>query len=198
MTGNSWRALAALALIGTAVPIDARWTEVAPGQAAVAASRLAVVAPAHWNRWSVKPGKKAESWSFDGPLLNRIDFFSAIAPGEPLVKERNKKRDPLPKFAIGMGASEVAEMFERTSRITDNAADFAVDTVAPVAFAGGQGFRFTYHFTGQSTGLSRKGVASGAVIGGKLYLIAYTATALHYYDAGLTDAQTLMDSARLL
>lgn len=187
----------ALALIGGATA-HAKWTELAAGQpTAVAASRLTVSAPARWNRSSSKPGKKAESWSFDGPLLNRVDFYGAIAAGEPLVKERNKKRDPLPKFAAGMGASEVAELFERTARITEQSTDFAIDTVAPVTFAGAPGFRFSYHFTGQSTGLVRKGLATGAVIGGRLYLVSYTAPGLHYYDTGLADAQAIMDSARL-
>ena len=188
---------ATLGMLATAA--SAKWTEIAAGPpVAVAKSRLAVTAPPRWNMSSSRLSKKAETWSFDGPLLNRVDFFSAIAPGEPLLKETKKKRDPLPKFVATMLPTDVAEMFERTQRIANGAADFAIDTVTPATFAGNKGFRFTFHYTGGDETLTRKGLASGAVVGGKLYLVTYSAPAVHYFDAGLADAQAIMESARLL
>jgi hypothetical protein len=177
---------------------DAKWTEeVAGSRAMVAQSRLSVIAPARWNHWSARMSKKSETWSYDGPLLNRVDFYAAVGGGEALIKERSKKRDPLPKFAPNMQASDIAEMYERTSRISAGTSDFSVDTVVPAPFAGQKGFRFTYHYTAQDDTLTRKGIASGAVIGGKLYLITYTAPALYYFDTSLNDAQAIMDSATL-
>lgn len=192
--------LGAMVAIGlAAAAAEAKWTEVAAGQPVpVAKSRLAVTAPPAWNRTSARPSKKSETWSFDGPLLNRIDFFAAVAPGEALLRERDRKRNPLPTFAAAMLPNDVAELFERTQRIAAGTADFAIDTVAPATFAGARGFRFTYHYTGADETLTRKGLASGAVIGGKLYLISYAAPAVHYYDAGLAGAQAIMESARLL
>jgi hypothetical protein len=192
------KAAIAIAVLANAVSANAKWTEKAAGaRALVAQSHLSVVAPARWNQSSTRLSKKSESWSFDGPLLNQIDFYAEVAAGEPLIKEKSKKRDPLPKFAANMQASDIAEMFERTNRIAAGANDFTVDSVAPANFAGQKGFRFTYHFTGQDDTLTRKGVASGAVIGGKLFLITFTAPALYYFDAGVTDAQAIMDSATL-
>ena len=34
----------------------------------------------------------------DGGQLNDVTFYGGIEPGKPLVKERSKKHDPLPKF----------------------------------------------------------------------------------------------------
>lgn len=186
-----------LALALMTAPLQAKWTEMVAGnRVAVANSKLTVIAAPRWNQSSARPTKKSENWSFDGPLLNEIDFFGGVTPGEPLFKELDKKRNPLPKFVANMQASEVAEMYERTSRIAVGASDFVVDTVIPAKFAGHAGFKFTYHFT-QGEALGRKGIASGAIIDGKLYLISFTAPALYYYDARLADAQSMMDSATL-
>ncbi|MEO5494455.1 MAG: hypothetical protein ABIR08_10565 [Sphingomonas sp.] len=185
------------AALAATVAAQAKWTEMpAASRVAVAKSKMMVVAPPKWNQASVRLSKKSETWSFDGPLLNHVDFFAAVSPGEPLIKERNKKRDPLPKFAASMHATEVAEMYERTSRITQSANDFVIDTVTPVKFADRKGFRFSYHYTDGQT-LTRKGLAAGAIVDGKLYLITYEAPAIQYFDAGLLDAQTIMDSATI-
>jgi hypothetical protein len=188
----------AIAVLLIATAAEAKWTEkTAAARAPVAQSRLSVVAPARWNQWSARLSKKSETWSYDGPLLNRIDFYANIATGEPLTKERNKKREPLPKFAANMQASDIAELYERTNRIAANSNDFTVDTVSPAPFAGRKGFRFSYHYTAQDDTLTRKGIASGAIVEGKLYLITFTAPSLYYFDTGLTDAQAIMDSASL-
>ncbi len=184
----------ALALL-LAVPVGARWKEVAPARIAVAGSTLSVTADPGWNRWTKRPIKKAEVWSLDGPLLNRLDFFAGIAPGEPLAREHNKKREPLPKFRAAMRAPEIAELIERTLRITESAPDFVVEAVAPAAFAGDQGFRLRFRYTKGE--LVRRGEARGRVVGGKLYLITYAAPALHYFDTGLSRATAIMDSARI-
>ena len=186
--------IAALALL-LATPATAKWKEVAPARTPVAASGLSVVADAGWNRWTRKPIKKEELWSLDGPLLNRIEFFGGIADSEPLAREVNKKREPLPKFGATMHAADVAELIERTLRVTEGAPDFITEAVEPANFSGQPGFRLRYRYT---TGeLIRCGEARGSIIGGKLYLINYSAPALHYFDTGLPRATAIMDSARI-
>ena len=186
--------IATLALL-LAAPAAAKWKEVAAARTPVATSSLSVAADAGWNRWTKKPIKKEELWSLDGPLLNRIEFFGGIAAGEPLARERNKKREPLPKFAPAMHATDVAELLERTLRITQGVPDFVTEAVEPATFAGRPGFRLRYRYT---TGeLIRRGEARGSIVDGKLYLINYSAPALHYFDTGLPRATAIMDSARV-
>jgi hypothetical protein len=182
----------ALALL-LAVPVGARWKEVAPARIAVAGSTLSVTADPGWNRWTKRPIKQEEVWSLDGPLLNRLDFFAGIAPGEPLARERNKKREPLPKFKAAMRAPSVMRSVRSISSAISGAPDFVVETVAPVAFAGDQGFRLRFRYTKGE--LVRRGEARGRVVDGKLYLITYAAPALYYFDTGLARATAIMDSA---
>jgi hypothetical protein len=177
-------------------PASAKWLIVAPDKAVpVAKSKLAVVAPAGWNRWSKQPTKQSELWSFDGPLLNRLHFYGGVSAGQPLAKERNKKREPLPKFASNMKATDVVEAYEQTLRVTEGANDFVIEAIEPTQFAAHQGFRFAYRYTAGE--LTRRGEARGAIVGGKLYLISYAAPALHYFDAHLAKAQAIMESANV-
>lgn len=187
--------VAVLALLAIAAPASAKWTEVGANRTVVAGSALSVMAGPGWNRWSKKPIRKEELWSFDGPLLNRIEFFGGIASGEALARETNKKREPLPKFAASMKAAEIADLVERTLRVTEHAPDFMFETVEPMAFAGKPGFRFRYRYT--SGELIRRGEARGGIVAGKLYMIAYSAPALYYFDAHLPRAAAIMESARI-
>lgn len=180
------------------VPLYAKWTLMPPsGRVAVANSAMTVVPGQGWNMNSARPSKKGEMWSFDGPLLNQVEFVGGVANGEPLVKERSKKQQPLPKFSSAMLAPDVAQAYEQTQRIVTGSPDFTVDAMEPASFAGHPGFRFTYHFTRPDEELTRKGEARGAIVGGKLYMVTYTAAALHYFEAGLPSAQAIMDSAKL-
>jgi hypothetical protein len=189
------RLFAGCALLCLASSANAKWTEVEPAKTVVANRTMSVTAPPHWNRWSEKPIKKEEFWSFDGPRLNKIEFFGAIADGEPLAKETNRKREPLPKFSAAMRTSDVVDLLERTTRIVEGAPDFQVDAVEPASFAGKKGFRIAYHFTAGD--LAERGEARGAIIDGKLYLIKYTAPALYYFEANQTPAMQIMESASI-
>ena len=186
--------LGALAL-GMAAPATAKWTEVAAGRTSVAHSMLSVSTGAGWNRWSKHPIKVEELWSLDGPLLDRIVFLGGVADGQPIAREANRKREPLPHFAATMRPTDIAELLERTTRITEAAPDFTTEAAAPATFAGRPGFRLRYRYTVGE--LTRRGEARGAVIDGRLYLIVYSAPALHYFDTDLPRATAIMDSARV-
>ncbi|KTT75371.1 hypothetical protein [Sphingomonas endophytica] len=184
----------ALALL-LAAPAVAGWKVVAPTRVTVAQSTLSVTPDAGWNRWTVKPIRNEERWSLDGPLLNRLSFYGGIAQDEPLARERNRKREPLPKFDRTMRATDIAELIERTVRITEEAPDFVTEAVEPATFAGQPGFRLRYRYTAGE--LVRRGEARGRIADGRLYMIVFTAPALHYFDAGLPRAAAIMDSARI-
>ncbi|HYZ47295.1 MAG TPA: hypothetical protein VE567_00210 [Sphingomonas sp.] len=187
-----------LALVAfSAAPISARWTLMPETRVAVAKSGMTVLPGQGWNSWSVKPGKKGELWSYDGPVLNQIEFIGGVASGEPLARERNKKDKPLPKFSAKMLPTDIAQAYEQTQRIVAQSPDFTIESMEPVTFAGHPGVKFTYRFTKPDEELSRKGEARGAIVGGKLYMIVYTAPALYYFDAHLPKAQAIMDSAKI-
>jgi hypothetical protein len=187
--------IAALAICNPAL---AKWKTMRDARpVAIAKGPMTVTPGAGWNQDQIRVFKKGETWSLDGPLLNTVDFYAAIGSGEPLAVERNKKRQPLPKFSADMLPTDVAQLYEQTARIVLGTSEFSVDAIEPATFLNRQGFRFTYHYTRPDEELARNGEAEAVIVAGKLYLIAYTATALHYYDAGLPSAEALMASASL-
>ena len=142
--------------------------------ATVAGSSLSVKPPRDWNRLDAKPGKFAETWTLDGEQLNDVTFYAAVEPGQPLVRERNKKRDPLPKFAKTTLLIEVPELLEGTYRAYKKIADFNLTGSYPDKFLGQDGIRFTYDFV-DADALPRKGEARAALIDGKLYMATFDA-----------------------
>lgn len=85
-------------------------------ETAVAESTLTVRPSRDWNQLGKRIGKNTETWTLDGPQLNDVTFFGGIAPGKPLVKEKDKKREPLPKFTKNTLLAEIPELLERTTR----------------------------------------------------------------------------------
>ena len=117
------------------------------GQAAeVAGSALSVVPPRDWNRLDIKPGKVAETWTLDGEQLNDVTFYGGVEAGMPLVRERDKKRQPLPKFSATTLLIEVPELLEGTYRAAKQIGDFKVTGSTPGRFLGKDGVQFTYEY----------------------------------------------------
>jgi hypothetical protein len=96
-----------------------------------------------------------------------------------------------------MLAPDIAQLFESSYRVSVGTSLMSIDSVEPATFAGQPGFRFTYSFVVQGVEVRRKGEATGAVIGGKLFLMAYEAPTIHYFDRDLETFRALVASARL-
>jgi hypothetical protein len=191
------RAVLAAALL-VSVPATAGWKVAAPGVAiGVAHDGMMVTPPSAWNRWTVRPSKRGETWTQDGVALNELQFFAGVLPGEAVWRERRKKDEPLPKFRAGMLAPEIVGIVEGSHRILLGTALFEVEAVEPATFLGAKGVRFAYRYTVPDEEVRRRGEGRATVIGGKLYLITFAAPAIHYFDAGIGEARAIMDGARL-
>lgn len=190
-------ALAALVSIACAsTPASAHKLREASQTVDVADSDITVTPSRDWNRLKGKIGKRTETWTLDGEQLNDVTFFGGIEAGDPLVKERSKKRAPLPKFTSSTLLVEVPELLEGTYRTYKELAAFQLLSVEPGRFLGSDGVRFTYEYTDVDQ-LTRKGEARAAIIEGKLYMITFDAPRLHYFDRTVGDFRTLADTARL-
>lgn len=163
----------------------------------VAKSTLTVTPAIDWNRAQQRPGRNAEAWTLDGLSLNEMTFYGGIAADQTLFKEVDKKEKPLPRFAATMLPTDVALLFEQSYRIAGGSTLFAIDGIEPARFADNPGFRFRYSFTLQGDEVRRKGEAAGTIVGGKLYLIAYEAPAIYYFDRNLGDYRALVATARI-
>lgn len=188
--------VALASLTATAVPASAHKLREMGETVEVADSDVTVTPARDWNRLNGKIGKRTETWTLDGEQLNDVTFFGGIEAGDPLVKERSKKRDPLPKFTSSTLLVEVPELLEGTYRTYKDLAAFQLLNVEPGSFLGSNGVYFTYEFT-DSDQLTRKGEARAAIIDGKLYMLTFDAPRLHYFDRTLADFRALADTAKL-
>jgi len=163
---------------------------------AVASSGMKVTPTRDWNSLKIKPGKKAEVWTLDGEQLNDVTFYGGIAAGQPLIRERSKKRKPLPKFTRETLLVEIPELLEGTYRTEKGIASFAVTGTTADRFLGQEGIRFTYEYV-DADNLPRKGEARAALIKGLLYMATFDAPRLHYFDGTLPAFRQLVDGATL-
>ena len=162
----------------------------------IADSPLTVTPARDWNRLDGHIGKHVESWTLDGGQLNDVTFYAGIEPGKPLLRERSKKREPLPKFSAATLLVELPELLETTYRSYKQIADFRVVNVQPARFLGQDGVLFTYEYVDQDE-LTRQGEANAAIIGGRLYMVSFDAPRLHYFARGVEDFRRLVETARL-
>jgi len=194
-----WKLAAIGAALGLAVtPAVAGYKLIPKGTPiAVAKSTLTVTPSVDWNRLGARPGRNAESWTLDGLTLDDLTFYSGIDNDATLFRDARKKTAPLPRFRSTMLAPDIAQLFESSYRVSIGTSLMSIDGVEPATFAGKAGFHFTYTFVVQGEEVRRKGEATGAVIGGKLYLITFEAPVIHYFDATRDAAKSIVDSARI-
>lgn len=191
-----WVAAAAAALMAAGPALA--YKLVRRGQpTAVAKSALTVTPAIDWNRMQRRPGRDAESWTLDGMPLNEVTFYGGVPDGRALFREVDRRDHPLPRFSATMLPPDVVQLFEASYRLAGGTALFQVDGVEPVTFAGAPGFRFRYAFTQGSDEVRRRGEATGAIIGGRLWMMTWEAPAIHYYEHNLADYRALVASARL-
>ncbi|QNQ10914.1 hypothetical protein [Sphingomonas alpina] len=162
---------------------------------AVAKSGLTITPSIDWNRLGSRPGRNAESWTLDGLTLNDVTFYGGIPNNTTLFKDAKKKTEPLPRFSSTMLIPDIAQLFESSYRVSVGTSLMSIDAVKPATFAGSPGFHFSYSFVVQGEEVRRKGEATGAVIGGNLYMITYEAPVIHYYDASIELFHKLAETA---
>lgn len=162
----------------------------------VADSGMTVTPPRDWNLLSIKPGKYAETWTLDGEQLNDVTFYGGVEPGKPLVRERSKKHDPLPKFSEATLLIEVPELLQGTYQAYKKISDFTVTASNPGKFLGRDGVHFSYEYLDDDN-LPRKGEARAALINKRLYMVTFDAPRLHYFERTVLDFRALADATSL-
>lgn len=162
----------------------------------VAKSGLTVTPDQGWNT-AARPGRLSEAWTLDGVTINELTFYGGIVDGKTLFREVDKVNAPLPKFSKTMLLPDIATLLESSYRVALGTSLMTIDTIEPAPFAGAQGFKFTYSFA-VSDEVKRKGVARGAIIADRLYMITYEAPKIHYFDRDIGSFEKIAESARLV
>lgn len=199
MISNSYKivgSLAAISLLAFTPLAHAHKLHEKGATVAVANSAVSVIPSRDWNQLNARIGKNTETWTLDGEQLNEVTFYGGIAAGMPLVKERNKKRDPLPKFTTETLLVEVPELLERTYRTYKDIGTFQLISTKPGTLLGKDGVFFTYEYS-DADELTRKGEARAAIVNGKLYMVTFDAPRLNYFSKVVGDFRVLADTAVL-
>ncbi|MGL5838246.1 MAG: hypothetical protein ACRCY3_07065 [Sphingorhabdus sp.] len=191
-------ALSFLVLIGAAIPAFAEWYGVVADRNVKIAGKSMEVSPkAGWNRSTARPSPKSERWTRDGLGLNELTFFAGVSDGETLYYAPFGTQQELPKFRSAMLPTEVVELFESSNRIILQSSIFEIDSVTPSKLGPYDAVRFNYSYAAQDEGLTRKGEATAAIVGGRLYMVNFIAPAIHYFDRDLDEIRQLVSSIKL-
>jgi hypothetical protein len=189
--------LAATLAVLVALPAHAHKL-ILPGiQTAIAKGAFAASSRSIWNRLDQKEGKYQEIWTIDGEQLNQVMFFGGVPAGEPLLKERNKKLNPLPRVNANMLLPDLPVILERTYRTRYGTTSMEIGLQEPATFAGIEGVHFEYKFIPLEDEVERKGEAFAGFKNGKLYMIAFEAPSLHYFDKSASEFKEIVASLRL-
>jgi len=167
----------------------ARYTLVEPGRRTIA--DLYTVEPQ--TRWSAFTDGKWEVWTIDGPGLEAVQFLKGLDDGEPLFRAADAQKRMT--FRKTMSPSELAELLVDGLTST-GAQNVTVTNLRPHKFGSAEGFRCELAFLTKN-GLEKRGTAAGATIKDRLYLVLYTGTKLHYYEAHRDDAEKIIGSIRM-
>jgi hypothetical protein len=134
-------------------------------------------------------------WTLDGIGLNALMLYGGAKDGDILIKVKGDDKVQPPKFASGMDGLELQELIGTTvSRAL--AGGIAVDmlSLTPATFMGAPGFATEFAFP-TTDGLEMRGYASGANIGGDLYLLIFVAPRIHYYEKDVAEVRAIAASA---
>ena len=148
-------------------------------------------------RWSAATNGKGELWTVDGPGLEAVQFVNGVADGEPWTQTAAGAADTQKRltFRATMTPTELAELL--VDGLTSNGAQHVMVTdLRPHQFGSVPGFRCELAFTSKG-GLAKQGLAAGAVVKERLYLVLYTGAKLHYYEEHRNDAEKLIQSIRM-
>jgi hypothetical protein len=155
-----------------------------------------------WNRFDAAgatlfaaPGA-TEVWTAEGMTLDVLAFYIGIGEGETLgrVLQPGSGRK-LPPFRARMSPHEIIELYENL--VSQDGSAFRLGRLTPARFAGVEGFRFEHALTRKRDSLALDGVGYGAVVGGKLYLMAWSAPRSHYFGRLLPRFEAVASSASI-
>jgi hypothetical protein len=167
-------------------------------KADAAKGRMKVTPSSDWNRSSLRPSNRSESWTKDGISLNELTFFAGIKPGETIFRQGYEIDQKLPKFKAEMLPTDLVEIFEASNRLLLQSSVFKVELTEPAKLGKHSAVRFRYTYAVQDEELPRKGEAVAAVVGGELYLVNFVAPSLHFFDRDIDEVRRIVETIELV
>ena len=144
-----------------------------------------------WNQLSEKVGEKAITWTLDGEALNDLTFFCDIQVGEPLLKEHDRKHNPLPKYSENQLLIEIPEFYEKSVRTAKGFKVFELKGQDSAKIGDIDAVKFVYEFQSEDL-LPYKGVGYAFIRNGRLCIIRFEAPRLNYFSAGVVEFEKIV------
>jgi hypothetical protein len=188
MTGRTLTLLCATALAAGCVHDDRPWKPAGGGYDSGNwfGPRISLTLPPEWMQLNfVEDGLVATRDGFNLQTISvrRIDADKPLPNTKKLVRK-------------GMRPNELAEVLVDDLRASGKANGMKVLDTRPVVIGGTPGFRTTVAFK-DGWGLRIKAVIAGALVDDRVFRIAYTAPARHYFDQDLATFDAALGSVRI-
>ena len=190
-----WLVLAALLATGCV----STYSLVEPG--VNRAGDLYVVADPGWNRALGLPGsgnrQGAETWTRDGPVLNRLVFIPSVADGEALVTSLQLGK-ALPVFRATMLPNDIEDLAESTcvKIFGEGNAVFVAKNLRPQRFGDEQGVLFDVEAS-VTDSPNYRGIVGAFIANDELYFMYYLAAEPYYFEKDFESAASIIKSASL-
>jgi len=167
--------------------------KVEPGEQVVS-DRLVVDLDGPWNRFN--RNQEVPTWTVEGFTVDRLQFFVAIKDGKPIADRPKGAKEQRPlTFHSTMKAHEIVALFE--GLYTEDGSTFTLDRIDPVTFIGEPGFRYSYTLVRRTDDVRLSGVGYGAVHGGELTVINYSAPRLGFFPRYQAQIEKMALGARM-
>lgn len=130
--------------------------------------------------WNGKSRGNVTFWTSNGMNLDRVVFLNNIQDGKTLFGDASSGSKTSHRFTSDMNIIEIAELFSTTMQTEGGWLKIETLNLKVENFGPFEGFIFDTKMVSEG-GLVYKGMVSGAVIDGKLYLAFFLAPELRFY-----------------
>ena len=179
---------AVVALLGALLQGCAVYSEVQSGRHSESEGVYAFETPVAWSA----RGSAPRVWTVDGEGLEFMMHFEGVADGEELFKELPDELGHA--FVADMKPTEIIDLFIGSFSVVRGGRDAVRMLEArPADFGPWAGFRFSFACESDS-GIPMRGVAAGAIISQRLYLMAYVGVEDRYFDKRAPDIERIFSS----
>lgn len=162
----------------------------------VVADRLVVTLDGPWNKFENIAGFTVPTWTVEGITVDRLQFFTAIKDGDPLMRPAGDAAGKRPlTFRSSMQPHEVAALFQ--SMLTADGSTFTLTRLEPTQFLGGDGFRFYFSVVRRIDDVRLSGLCYARIVNGQLFAVLYTAPRLGFYPRYQGQVEKMAQTATL-
>ncbi len=144
--------------------------------------------------WSQRGFKGERQWTIDGPLLNALEIYTGVKPGELLFDLPAAKRREGIRYRADMSDLEVQELVA-DGLLAAGVVDVQLVELKPSRLGDTPAIRFELGFA-NAAGLRYRALALASQAGDELTLLFYYAPAEYYFDRDRAAVEAIFDGVR--